>query len=211
MKNKPTRKIPPKKNFKFNIIWVYAAIAIFFFGLQILNFDTAKPTSWQEFNREMLQQKKVEKVIIVNKEVADIYIKKEYLEEEKFRDSKQKPLGRGNNNGPHFYFEIGSVETFNQQLNDAQADFDNYDKINVTYKTEKDVFGDILGWILPLVFFIAIWFFIMKRMSGGGAGGGQIFNIGKSKATLFDKEKVEVTFEHVAGLEEAKEETRIEK
>ncbi len=204
---KPTKKTPSKKNFKFNIIWIYAAIAIFFFGLQMLNFDSTEQTSWQEFNRDMLQQKKVEKVVIVNKEIARIYIKQEYLGEEKFRDAKQKPLGGANNNGPHFYFEIGSVETFNQQLNDAQAEFDNYDKISVTYKTEQDVFGDILGWILPLVFFIAIWVFIMRRMSGGGVGGGgQIFNIGKSKATLFDKEKVEVTFAHVAGLEEAKEE-----
>ena len=196
----------PKNIFKFNIIWVYAIIAVIFFGLQMLNFDATKQTSWQEFNREMLQQQKVEKVVIVNKEIAKIYIKREYLDEEKFRDANQKPLGGASTKGPHFYFEIGSVETFNQQLNDAQSEFDQFEKISVTYKTEKDVFGDILGWILPLVFFIAIWFFIMKRMSGGGVGGGQIFNIGKSKATLFDKAKVEVTFEHVAGLEEAKEE-----
>ena len=202
--NQP-RKLP-KGNFKFNIIWIYAAIALFFFGLQLFNFDSTKQTSWQEFNRDMLQQKKVEKIVIVNKEVAKVYIKKEYLEEEKYRDANRKPLGRKKNNGPHFYFEIGSVETFNQQLNEAQTSFDDFDKISVTYKTEKDVFGDILGWVLPLVFFIAIWIFIMRRMSGGGVGGGQIFNIGKSKATLFDKEKVEVTFEHVAGLEEAKEE-----
>jgi cell division protease FtsH len=196
----------PKNIFKFNIIWVYAIIAVIFFGLQMLNFDATKQTSWQEFNREMLQQQKVEKVVIVNKEIAKIYIKREYLDEEKFRDANQKPLGGASTKGPHFYFEIGSVETFNQQLNDAQFEFDQFEKISVTYKTEKDVFGDILGWILPLVFFIAIWFFIMKRMSGGGVGGGQIFNIGKSKATLFDKAKVEVTFEHVAGLEGAKEE-----
>ena len=205
-KNKQQQPQKPKNIFKFNIIWVYAVIAIIFFGLQMLNFDSIKQTSWQEFNREMLQQQKVEKVVIVNKELAQVYIKKEYLDEERFRDANQKPLGGTSNNGPHFYFEIGSVETFNQQLNDAQVEFDNYDKISVTYKTEKNVFGDILGWILPLIFFIAIWFFIMKRMSGGGVGGGQIFNIGKSKATLFDKSKVEVTFEDVAGLEEAKEE-----
>jgi len=205
-KNKQQQPQKPKNIFKFNIIWVYAVIAIIFFGLQMLNFDSIKQTSWQEFNREMLQQQKVEKVVIVNKELAQVYIKKEYLDEERFRDANQKPLGGTSNKGPHFYFEIGSVETFNQQLNDAQVEFDNYDKISVTYKTEKNVFGDILGWILPLIFFIAIWFFIMKRMSGGGVGGGQIFNIGKSKATLFDKSKVEVTFEDVAGLEEAKEE-----
>jgi len=203
-KEKHQQPKSPKNSFKFNIIWVYAIIAVIFFGLQMLNFDTAKQTSWQEFDREMLQQQKVEKVVIVNREIAQIYIKKEYLDEEKFRDANQKPLGGASTKGPHFYFEIGSVETFNQQLNDAQAEFDNYDKISVTYKTEKDVLGDILGWILPLVFFIAIWFFIMKRMSGGGVGGGQIFNIGKSKATLFDRAKVEVTFDDVAGLEEAK-------
>ena len=201
---KKLEKKPQKKNSKFNIIWIYAAIALFFFGLQLFDFDNTKQTSWQEFNREMLQQKKVEKVVIVNKEVAQVYIKKEYLDEERFRDAQQKPLG--GNNGPHFYFEIGSVETFNDQLNQAQAEFDNFEKISVTYKTERDVFGDILGWILPLLFFVAIWIFIMRRMSGGGTGGGQIFNIGKSKATLFDKTNVEVTFDDVAGLEEAKEE-----
>tara|TARA_B100000902_G_scaffold22218_1_gene26771 strand:- start:16567 stop:18546 length:1980 start_codon:yes stop_codon:yes gene_type:complete len=203
-KNNPNKI--PKNNFKFNIIWIYAAIAIIFFGLQMLNFDSTKQTSWQEFNRDMLQQKKVKKVVIVNKEVAQVYIKKEYHGEEKFRDLNKKPLGNSTNNGPHFHFHIGSVETFNQQLNDAQENFDDYDKISVTYKIEKDVFGDIMGWIIPLIFFIAVWFFIMKRMSGGGAGGGQIFNIGKSKAKLFDKEKVDVTFKDVAGLEEAKEE-----
>ena len=69
----------PKNIFKFNIIWVYAIIAVIFFGLQMLNFDATKQTSWQEFNREMLQQQKVEKVVIVNKEIAKIYIKREYL------------------------------------------------------------------------------------------------------------------------------------
>ncbi len=119
----------PKNNFKFNIIWIYAAIALFFFGLQLFNFDSTKQTSWQEFNRDMLQQKKVEKIVIVNKEVAKVYIKKEYLEEEKYRDANRKPLGGKKNNGPHFYFEIGSVETFNQQLNEAQTSFDDFDKI----------------------------------------------------------------------------------
>ena len=64
--------------------------------------------------------------------------------------------------------------------------------------------GDALGWIFPLVIMIAIWMFFMRRMSGGGGPGGQIFNIGKSKATLFDKTKVNVSFEDVAGLEGAK-------
>ena len=61
-----------KNNFKFNIIWIYATIALFFFGLQLFNFDSTKQTSWKEFNLDMLQQKKVEKVVIVNKEVSDV-------------------------------------------------------------------------------------------------------------------------------------------
>ena len=104
-KNNPNKI--PKNNFKFNVIWIYAAIAIIFFGLQMLDFDSTKQTSWQEFNRDMLQQKKVKKVVIVNKEVAQVYIKKEYLGEEKFRDLNKKPLGNSTNNGPHFHFHIG--------------------------------------------------------------------------------------------------------
>ena len=205
-KNK--RKFPKieNKHFKFNILWVYAIIALIFFGIQILDFDSTRKTNWQEFNQEMLQKRKVEKVVIINKEVAQVYIKNEYLDEEKFQDVTQKPLSGFSNKGPHYYFEIGSIETFNHQLNDAQSEFEEYEKINVSYNTQKNLFGDILGWIIPLVIFIGIWFFIMRRMSSGGAGGGQIFSIGKSKATLFDKSKIEVTFEDVAGLEEAKEE-----
>ena len=205
---KNNRKFPKIENkyFKFNILWVYAIIALIFFGIQILDFDSTRKTNWQEFNQEMLQKRKVEKVVIINKEVAQVYIKNEYLDEEKFQDVTQKPLGGFSNKGPHYYFEIGSIETFNHQLNDAQSEFEEYEKINVSYKTQKNLFGDILGWIIPLVIFIGIWFFIMRRMSSGGAGGGQIFSIGKSKATLFDKSKIEVTFEDVAGLEEAKEE-----
>lgn len=204
---KPTKKIPTKKNFKFNIIWIYAIIAIFFFGIQFFNMDSAKEISWQEFNREMLQKHKVEKIIIVNKEIANVYIKSEFQQDEQFKKDIQKPLGGNNNAGPHYFFQIGSVETLNEQLESAQANFEEIQRIPVTYKTEKDVFSDILSWILPLIIFIGIWMFIMRRMSGGGMGGGnQIFNIGKSKATLIDQEKIEVTFSSVAGLEEAKEE-----
>jgi cell division protease FtsH len=167
-----------------------------------------EPTNWQEFNQSMLQSGKVEKVVIVNKEKAYIYIKKEFLSEEQFKKVRKKAFGEAPNLGPHFFFEIGSVETFSDNLKEAQVKFDNEEKISPFYETKKDVFGDILGWILPLAFFIFIWLFIMKRMSGGGAGGGagQIFNIGKTQGKLVDKENIKITFKDVAGLEEAKEE-----
>ncbi|MDC0249570.1 ATP-dependent zinc metalloprotease FtsH [Flavobacteriales bacterium] len=212
MKNKKQSGLPPKgfknfKGFKFKIYWIYAIIFIFFIGLQLVGTEVTKPTNWQEFNLNMLQNGKVDKVIIVNKEKAYIYIKKEFLSEEEFKDVNKKIFGGTPNNGPHYYFEIGSVETFNENLKDAQIKFDADEKISPSYETRKDIFGDILGWILPLAFFIFIWLFIMKRMSGGvGGGGGQIFNIGKTQGKLVDKENIDITFKDVAGLEGAKEE-----
>ncbi len=193
------------KGFKFKIYWIYIIIFIFFIGLNLIGNDIAQPTNWQEFNQEMLQTQKVEKVVVVNKEKAYIYIKRNFLSEEKFRNVSKKTFGNTPNYGPHFYFEIGSVETFANDLKEAQISFSNDEKISPLYETKNDVFGDLLGWILPLVFFVLIWIFIMKRMSGG-AGGGQIFNIGKTQGKLIDKENVKVTFKDVAGLEEAKEE-----
>jgi len=195
------------KGFKFKIYWIYALIFLFFIGLNFMGTEVAKPTNWQEFNQNMLQNQKVEKVVIVNKEKAYIHIKKEFLYEEQFKDVSKKTFGDALNLGPHYYFEIGSVETFSINLKEAQSEFDNEEKISPFYETRKDVFGDILGWILPLAFFIFIWLFIMKRMGGGaGGGGGQIFNIGKTKGKLVDKADIKVSFKDVAGLEGAKEE-----
>jgi len=195
------------KGFKFKIYWIYALIFVFFIGLNFMGTEVTKPTNWQEFNQNMLQNQKVEKVVIVNKEKAYIHIKKEFLYEEQFKEVSKRTFGDALNLGPHYYFEIGSVETFSNNLKEAQSEFDNEEKISPFYETRKDVFGDILGWILPLAFFIFIWLFIMKRMGGGGAGGGgQIFNIGKTKGKLVDKADIKVSFKDVAGLEGAKEE-----
>jgi cell division protease FtsH len=154
----------------------------------------------------MLQTQKVDKVVVVNKEKAYVYIKKNFLSEDEFKDVSKKTFGNTPNLGPHFYFEIGSVETFANDLKDAQSKLNDYDRISPSYETRKDFFGDILGWILPLAFFVFIWIFIMKRMGGGNGAGGQIFNIGKTQGKLIDKENVKVSFKDVAGLEEAKEE-----
>ena len=195
------------KGFKFKIYWIYALIFVFFIGLNFMGTEVTKPTNWQEFNQNMLQTQKVEKVVIVNKEKAYIHIKKKFLSEEQFKEVSKRTFGDALNLGPHYYFEIGSVETFSNNLKEAQSEFDNEEKISPFYETRKDVFGDILGWILPLAFFIFIWLFIMKRMGGGaGGGGGQIFNIGKTKGKLVDKADIKVSFKDVAGLEGAKEE-----
>jgi len=169
--------------------------------------EKARPTNWKDFNNKMLQEGKVDRLTIVNKEKVFIYIKKEFLSEEQFKNVSKTPIGNSQNLGPHYYFEIGSVESFNLDLKEAQKDFEYDESLTPSYETRKDVLGDILGWIIPLVFFVGIWFFIMKRMSGGAGGGGsQIFNIGKTKGKLVDKADIKVTFKDVAGLEGAKEE-----
>ena len=207
-KNKKSNKslINPK-NFKFKIYWVYILIFLFFVGIQMIGTEKASPTNWKNFNNKMLQEGKVDKLTIVNKEKVFIYIKKEYLSEEQFKNVSKTPIGNSQNLGPHYFFEIGSVESFNLDLKEAQKDFEYDETLTPSYETRKDVLGDILGWIIPLVFFVGIWFFIMKRMSGGAGGGGsQIFNIGKTKGKLVDKADIKVTFKDVAGLEGAKEE-----
>ena len=208
MDNKKKSGLPKGlKGFKFKIYWIYAVIFIFFIGLQLIGTEVSQPTNWQEFNQTMLQNGKVEKILVVNKEKAYIYIKKNFLSEEQFKEVSKKTFGDAPNIGPHYYFEIGSVETFANDLKEAQLKFENDEKISPFYETRKDVFGDILGWILPLAFFIFIWLFIMKKMGGGAGGGGsQIFNIGKTQGKLVDKEDIKITFKDVAGLEGAKEE-----
>ena len=104
------------KSFKFKIYWIYAIIFLFFIGIQIVGNEPTKPTNWQEFNRDMLQPRKVEKVTVVNEEKVYVYIKKEYLNEEQFNDISKKTFGNTPNYGPHYFFEIGSYDTFHKEM-----------------------------------------------------------------------------------------------
>ncbi len=195
----------PKK--KFNFYWIYAIIFLFFIGIQLFSgmYASVKSSNYQEFET-FLAEDQVEKVVIVNNESAEVYIRKDALSQSKFEEVRDQPFGGGVNPGPHYIFNIGTVEEFNKKLDFFEGE---EDKIMVEYTKRENIWGDVLGWVFPIIIMIAIWVFIMRRMSGGGAGGGQIFNIGKSKATLFDQNNnVKVTFKDVAGLEGAKEEVQ---
>ncbi|MFW5916652.1 MAG: ATP-dependent zinc metalloprotease FtsH, partial [Bacteroidota bacterium] len=114
--------------------------------------------------------------------------------------------------GPHYYFTIGSLEMFDQRISEFQDKLPDGEYIQVKYETRKDILGEVLTWLLPIFILVAIWLFIFRRISkgaGGSAGGSNIFNVGKSKAVLFDKESnVKVDFNDVAGLDEAKVEVK---
>ena len=108
------------------------------------------------------------------------------------------------NEGPHYAFTIGDVGSFKKDLDEVQKELPVDQHVNIVYNNNDRGYWDLLSWILPFFLLIVIYMFIIRRMGNGG-GGSQIFNIGKSKATLFDKDlHVKVTFNDVAGLEEAK-------
>ena len=194
----PKGKIP--KN-KFNFYWVYGIVAMIFIALTFTNWGTGvKEIDWGDL-KEMLSSQDIEKIVVVNQEQAEIYIKKEKLNESKYKDIKDKG-GYGGAN-PHYVYNIGSYDTFKEDVEKAQEGIQN--PIYIRNEKRHNWSGEILSWILPLLILIVVWVVIMRMMSRGGAGGGQIFNIGKSKAQLYDKETaVNVNFTDVAGLEEAK-------
>ena len=192
--------------FKFNFYWVYVIIAIAFIAM------TFAPDLGQDMrtlnNRdfeELVESRDVKKIVVVNEKIAEIYIKQDALKEkEAYEDVKNQLFGNGMNPGPHYFYEIGDLQNFENELNTLQADFPEEELIPTKNETRKN-WGDSVMWLLPFVLIIGVWVFLMRRMSGGAAGGAQIFNIGKSRAQLFEGDmKVNVNFDDVAGLEEAK-------
>ncbi len=196
------------KNKKFNIYWIYGIllIAILLFPLLPIN-SPAEEIGKEKFFTELLPSEDIDKVVVINKEEVEVYLTKNAMEKEEHKEAvKNKGIGALGVSGPQYTFTIGSVDVFEERMKDAQKDKEA--ALYPTYDVRTNWQGAFLSYLLPFALIIGIWVFIMRRVSGGmGGGGGQIFNIGKSKATLFDKDtKVTTTFKDVAGLDEAKEE-----
>jgi len=147
----------------------------------------------------------VERLEIINEKYAHIYIKESALSKSEYKDATQSSFVASR---PHYIFNVGNLQVFSEALKTLNDSLQPENRIYPEYIEKQNWLAPILSWILPIIIIIAIWVFIMRRVSGAGGGpGAQIFNIGKSKATLFDQNsKVTVTFEDVAGLDEAKEE-----
>ncbi|MDX2442240.1 MAG: ATP-dependent zinc metalloprotease FtsH [Bacteroidales bacterium] len=195
---------------KFNVYWIYGILAVSFILINIIfsGSDSSK-IDWLKFEK-MVKDQDVEKVVVINKDAAQVYITPESWNSGKYDDLKSKGINSWTSTGPQCYFNIGSTETFETKLRDIEQQFNYSDeqRIPISYETKKDIFGEMLGWLLPLVILVAVWLFIFRRMGGGSGGGvgGNIFNVGKSKAKVFDKDatSVKVDFKDVAGLQEAK-------
>ena len=197
---------------KINIYWFYASIVFFIISIGLLGGDNAiqntQPTDISSFEN-YLRNGDIDKVTIINQRYARITLNENALEKDVHKNARSKNfLGQDNLTGPHYQFEIGTPELFEtnlQQIKQSQ-DLD----FSIEFITMENRWLDVLLGFLPIIIIIGIWIFLMRRMSGGAGGaGGQIFNIGKSKAKLFDQNTlVKVTFKDVAGLEGAKEEVQ---
>ncbi|MBX7095006.1 MAG: ATP-dependent zinc metalloprotease FtsH [Flavobacteriales bacterium] len=198
----------------FNFYWIWGIIVVVLITLNFLTWNQpTHDTNINDFKEKMALKGHVEKILIVNKEIAEVWIKKDSL-----TAAPHKELFKGKKvDGPHYLFNTGPADEFRKDLRDIEAACKQLEdasgnKLKYTFKYDyivRENWGrDVLGWVLPIILMVAIWIFLMRRLSGGpGGGGGQIFNIGKSRAQLFDKEKsTNITFNDVAGLEGAKEE-----
>ena len=194
---------PKKKN--NNFYWIYGAIALVFILLQIFSMQgNLKDTNWSNL-KKMVEDEDVKKIVVVNEEYAEITIREEKLQKQKYKELRDNGFMEGSG-GPHYKYEFVTVDNFMTDLKELQEDTDLNYWPHVTGEKRRDWGSEILGWLIPILFLVALWIFLMRMMSrGGGGGGSQMFNMGKSKAQIFDKKtSVNVSFEDVAGLEEAK-------
>ncbi|KGL59743.1 ATP-dependent zinc metalloprotease FtsH [Polaribacter sp. Hel1_33_49] len=204
--NKEKKSNIPK--FKFSSYWIYGAIFIALIAVQFFNSgDLASKSISKNRFEEILKDNDIKEIVVVNKDIAQIYLTKEALKKDKH--AKQTSSSFYRPGSPVYEYNFGDLRTFEENVallkkdRNLIVDIDNKEKTSIL---------DAIFSFLPFIILIAVWLFFMKRMSGGGSGsggGGQIFSIGKSKAKLFDQDtKVKTTFENVAGLEGAKEEVQ---
>lgn len=197
---------PPRGNYQ---IWVIlATIAAIFGVMYISNSGDLKEIQQSQFE-QMLRAGDIKKVLLIkNKDIVEVTLTAEALQNPKYRQDMEQGLMGGGTNGPHYRMTITSIDRFDEKYQELIEKLPEEKIPEYIPDTREDYFGLFLQWGFLFLLLFGFWM-LMRRMTGGGGPGGQIFNIGKSKAALFDAEnKVKVTFEDVAGLDEAKEEVK---
>ncbi len=198
---KPSQPKPNKSRRGF--YWIYGLLAIILISVNIFWKDDtpAQKEIGQSELKVMLKNQEVSKIELINREDAEIYLNEKGL---KHYFPEVKTSGTGTTDMPSYYFKIGSLERFEEMVETSQEGINN--PIDIKHVKKSRWGMEILSWIVPMLILIVFWLFLMRGMGKGMGGGGQIFNIGKSKAQLYDKDNpnAKVTFKDVAGLEEAK-------
>jgi cell division protease FtsH len=209
-----SNKTTPDRNDKntrqrFNTNWIFAILAVAIILFEILFSGKAVQKATTSMIKDMFVNHDIEKLIVVNKDQAEIYLSKEAIDSGKYPDLPKSGGGMGfQAPKPQYTYNIGDISNFEPTILEIQknAGYQENEIIYPEYVTRKNYLADVLSWLLFPALLIVVWLFFMRRMAGGGAGGGGgIFSVGKSRAQIFDKESnVKINFNDVAGLEEAK-------
>ncbi len=188
--------------------WIVALLIAAILGITFFNRSSATHEIAQKRFERMVKDHEVAEAIVVNDKIAEVTLTQQAAQSPKYRNQFSEKPYFGTGQGPHFQFQIASGETFKKDLDLLQQGMPDNEKIDLKFETRSD-FGSIISTWGFLIVMILAMYFLLGRMSGAGGPGGQIFNIGKSKAALFDADnKVKITFNDVAGLDEAKEEIK---
>ena len=168
----PENEEPKKKKGGFNSYWLFAILIVGLLATQFLSLNfQIKQTSEDEFFRKLVPSGDVAKITIVNKEHVEVFIKPDSLKVKKqYADLKLNKL-KSVNKGPHYSFEITSIESFKQKLDAVEATIPDNKLITKTNEYRKGIF-DIIGWLLPIILLIGVWMFLMRRATGGMGGAG---------------------------------------
>ena len=200
-KASPLTKKKQQKYSKFNFFYVLLLmflLVLVFFG------QSFKPSeiSWLEFEKNILVNNDVDYIVVVNREIAEIFIKKSSLDNSTYKSlQKNKFISQ---TGPHFLIRIGSVESFENKLEKAQINTPEIERVDIKYINRTN-WATIVSWLLPLGLIFLFWILMLRGIGKKGMGGSSIFNFGKSTAKLLGKDtKSSITFNDVAGLKEAK-------
>lgn len=206
-------KKPINKKPKISPFWIYGFIIVIFLGIQMVSGGMGSsvgiPTTQGKFF-EYLENGDIDKVIIINRTKAKVFLTTEAASKQEHKTSSKPSIIPQLGKSPNYQFELGDLQNFENRVNEIRQSNTDFNTV-FDYQTEQNLMGDILLTLLPFALIIGVWIFIMRRMSSGAGGGagGQIFNIGKSKAKLFDQNtEVKTSFKDVAGLEGAKEEVQ---
>lgn len=199
----------PQKQFFWAVVYLFILLMLFFPYLTRFN-NSVHEISWQQFESDILSRNAVEKINIINKEEAQIFIKAELANDPYFKEVLNSRNKGKTDPGPHYKFTIGSLEYFERKMDEAQKNIPLDQKIQISYTNTSNWFWNILGWILPLILIFYLWRILFRKYAsmGSPSGGNSIFNFGKSNALMAVHEERRITFEDVAGLEEAELEVR---
>lgn len=209
----PKKQIPKNQSPQKQFFWavVYIAILFMLFFPYLPGFKNAESEiSWQQFESEIISRKAVERINIVNKEEAEIFIKPDLAGDPYFKKAFDTKIKGQLNSGPHYKITIGSLESFERKMDEAQKNIPITQKIPITYSNTSNWFWNVFGWLFPLLLIFYLWRIMFRKYAGMGSqsNGNSIFNFGKSNALMVAHEESRITFEDVAGLEEAELEVR---